>query len=141
MTEDFETVFSTKCTEAVLETVEKLQNQRSTELVRMIYQWRLVGDDTVLINQLVMLIMEAFDMPKEVAMVPVIFADHQALIKAMDKRVLIGGEYLYYAPGIKRAEGMAAEAIERNPDKVRCSWCYAEPCICTNQADEMKYDF
>lgn len=130
-----------RCTDTVLGSIQTMQNERDTELVRLVYKWRIDKNTEDLMDGLVMRTIDRFKMNPVVAAITIGVADEATIVAQLDKRVLVGGEYLYYGPGKQIVEELAAEAIERNPDKVRCRWCYHEPCICTHQLDELKYDF
>jgi hypothetical protein len=130
-------------TTLLIDAIKQLQHSRDISYVRMVYEWRLHKHDGKLMDQLLARFLElgyAIDtMPYLIGL-----SDWSVVIPLLDSRVLVGGEYMYLHEGKQIAEAMAAEAIERNADKIRCNWCWndAEYCTCSHDAqyEEMKYD-
>jgi hypothetical protein len=117
-------------TRLALKDLERMQREHDTELVRIVYEWRLSkghDKDVQAIEQMVARLLNHYHRP---IMTEIVWslADEKTILAAADARVLVGGEYFYYHPGRTYVEALAAEALERNPDKIRCRFCWKDKC-------------
>jgi hypothetical protein len=130
-------------TEMVKDHIRMMGFSRDVGLVRMVYKYRFDKDMEDFLKSLSLRIVELTGMPTETAAITVWAADPNMLFAAADRHVLVGGEYLYYAPAKAYAEEEAAFAAAKNLDKIRCRFCWKDIQVCNcydSQFEEMKYD-
>lgn len=116
-----------EATDMLISVIQKMQHQRDVGLVRMIYEWRLHKHNGKLMDQLLSRLIE-LDYAINPSVWLIGLSDWDVIIPLMNSRVLVGGEYMYLHEGKQIVEALAAEAIERNPDKIRCQLCLMQGC-------------